>query len=122
MNDLMELNDSETVLTDEARRSKLARHLAQLVRRGGTVEEQHAARAVVVVSERPKYLPAIALAVAGVAFYLTVGGVIFLLAAGAALLGWHRKLVAGVDQVRLLVRIDELGRVSEMELGRTQAA
>ena len=118
----MELDATETVLTDEARRSKFVLHLAQLVHRGGRVEEQHAARAVVVVPERPSYLPAVLLAAAGVALFLTVGGVMFLLAAGAALMGWHRKLVAGVAHVRLLVRIDELGRVSEMELGRTQAA
>ncbi|MBC7462447.1 MAG: hypothetical protein H7287_13905 [Thermoleophilia bacterium] len=122
MSEPMEMDDDQTVLTDEARRSKFVLHLAQLVHRGGTVEEQHAARAVVVVPERPSYLPAILLATAGVAFFLTVGGVVFLLAAGAALVGWHRKLVAGVAQVRLLVRIDELGRVSEMELGRSQAA
>lgn len=113
-----EQHDETIILDDEARRSAFVLYLAKLVHRGAKVEEQHAARAVVVVPERPSYLPAIALAIAGIALFLTVGGVFFLLAAGAALLGWHRKLVSGVQYVRLLVRIDELGRVSEMELGR----
>ena len=122
MNEITEQHHDETVLDDEARRSLFVLHLAQLVHRGGRVEEQHGARAVVVVSERPSYVPAMLIAAAGVALFLLAGGVFFLLGAGVALLGWHRKLVAGVEHVRLLVRVDELGCVSEMELGRTQAA
>jgi len=114
--------DGTPVLDDDARRSRFVLHLAQLVSRGATIEEQHSVRAVVVVARKQTYLPAVLLAAAGVALFLLVGGVFFLLGAGMALLGWHRKLVAGVEHVRMLVRVDELGQVSEMELGRTQAA
>jgi hypothetical protein len=109
------------MLDHETRRSKLTLHIASLVHRGAEVEEQHDVRAVVVVARHPSYLPALALAAAGVALFLTIGGIFFLFAAGAALLGWHRKLAAGVQRVRMLVRIDELGHVSEMELGLVAA-
>ncbi|MCW2950237.1 MAG: hypothetical protein JWN41_1250 [Thermoleophilia bacterium] len=122
MNEHHHHDASSSVLDDEARHVVLRRHLAQLVRRGGTVEEQHDARAVVIVPRRPSYLPAIGLAAAGLGLFLTVGGALFLVAALAALLGWHKKLVAGVHLARILVRIDELGHVSEMELDRSQVA
>ena len=107
---------------DERVRSEFVLHLAKLVHRGAEVEEQFPTRAVVVVPQRPSYVPNVLFAAIGVALFMTMGGVFFLLGAGAALLGWHRKLVTGVQYMRVLVRMDELGTVSEMELGRVQRA
>ena len=117
-------DNTDTMITrdDERVRSAFVLHLAQLVRRGAEVEEQFPSRAVLVVPQKPSYAPNVLFAAIGVALFMTMGGVFFLLGAGAALLGWHRKLVTGVQYVRVLVRMDELGEVSEMELGRVQRA
>ncbi|MCW2962361.1 MAG: hypothetical protein JWM90_2748 [Thermoleophilia bacterium] len=105
-------------LDEDTRRSRLVVHLARLVQRGAKVEEHDRYRAVVVLEkQKPSMLPNLLIAAAGVALFLFVGGVFFLLGAGMALLGWHRKLIATAERVRLLVRVDDLGQVSEMEMG-----
>lgn len=110
---------SDELLDEDARLARLVVHLAQLVNRGGRVEEQHRYRAVVAMPRRQPSGPNVVAATLGVALFLWLGDVVFLVAAGVALLGWHRKLVAGVQQVRVLVRVDDLGVVSERELGTT---
>ncbi|MCW2956327.1 MAG: hypothetical protein JWO69_1196 [Thermoleophilia bacterium] len=105
-------------LDEDARRSRLVMHLARLTQRGARVEEQDRYRAVVVVEKpRPSMVPNLVIAALGVGLFLWAGGVLFLLGAGMALLGWHRKLIAGAERVRLLVRVDDSGRVSELEMG-----
>lgn len=103
-------------LDEQARLSRLIVHLAQLVNRGGKVEEQHGYRAVVSMPNRQQWLPNVVMAAIGVAMFVWLGDVLFLIAAGVALLGWHKKLVAGAERVKLLVRVDDLGEVSERRL------
>jgi hypothetical protein len=107
------------VLDEQARLSRLVQHLALLVRRGGRVEEQQGYRAVVSMPRRSSMLPNVVMAAAGVGLYLWLNDAFFLLAAGVAFLGWHRKLVQGVQYVRLHVRVDDVGRITERELGGT---
>lgn len=103
-------------LDDEQRRSHLVTHLGRLVQRGGEIVEHTGYRAVVQVPKRSQIAPNVLMAAIGVALFLWVGGAMFLLGAGVALLGWHRKLVAGAELVLLMVRVDEDGRVSERVL------
>lgn len=111
------LDDDHAHLDEETRRSRLVLHLARLVQRGATVEEHDRYRAVVVLPRRERQLPNVLIALVGLAMFLWVGGVFFLLGAALALLGWHRKIVAGAQRVRLLVRVDDRGQVSELEMG-----
>jgi hypothetical protein len=100
-------------LDEQARLSRLIVHLAALVNRGGKVEEQHGYRAVVSMPNRQQWIPNVLMAAMGVGMFVWLGDALFLLGAGVALLGWHRKLVAGAERVKLLVRVDDLGQVSE---------
>lgn len=109
--------DPDQLLDEEARVSRLVMHVAKLVRRGGRVEEQVGYRAVVSMPRRHKVVPNVVMSAIGVGLFLWLGDAFFLVAAGFALLGWHRKLVAGAERVHLLVRVDDLGEVSERELG-----
>lgn len=103
-------------LDEQARLGRLVVHLSRLVHRGGRVEEQHGYRAVVSMPQRHNMVPNVLMAAAGVALFLWLHEPFFLLGAGVALLGWHRKLLAGAERVRLMVRVDDLGRVTEREL------
>lgn len=108
--------DEGAALDEQARLSRLVMHIAALVRRGGRVEEQHGYRAIVSMPNRQQWIPNVVMAVVGIAMYLWLGDVLFLLAAGVAMLGWHRKLVAGAERIRVMVRIDDLGRITERPL------
>ena len=108
--------DETQPLDEQARLSRLIVHLAQLVNRGGTVEEQHGSRAVVSMPNRQQWIPNIVMSGIGVAMFLWLGDALFLFGAGVALLGWHRKIVAGARRVRVMVRVDDLGRVTERPL------
>lgn len=116
-NNRVERAGCDEPLDEEARLSRLVVHLAELVSRGGRVEEQRRYRAVVAMPRRQQVGPNVVMAMLGVALYLWLDELVFLLAAGVPLLGWHRTLVAGAQHVRVLVRVDDLGRVSERELG-----
>ena len=107
--------DVEHPLDEEARLSKLVLHLAKLVNRGGRVIEQTGYRAVVDMPRRQQMVPNAVMSAVAIALFLWLDDPFFLLAAGVALLGWHRKLVAGAERVKLMVRVDDLGRVSERE-------
>lgn len=109
--------DPDSLLDEDARLSRLVVHLARLVKRGGRVEEQQRYRAVVTMPRRQQMVPNLVMSAVGVGLFLWVGDAVFLLGAGVALLGWHRKLVAGAERVKLLVHVDDLGEVSERELG-----
>ena len=106
-----------TSLDEQARLARLIVHLATLVNRGGRVLEQHGFRAVVVMPNRQQMLPNVVMATIAVGLFLWLSDPLFLVGGGVALLGWHRKLVAGAERVKVLVRVDDAGRVSEMELG-----
>lgn len=105
--------EPDAPLDEHARLSRLVVHLAALVGRGGRVEEQHGYRAVVSMPNRQQMVPNVVMSAIGVGMYLWLGDALFLLGAGVALLGWHRKLVAGAERVKVLVRVDDLGQVSE---------
>lgn len=107
----------EQSLDPEARLSKLVLHLGTLVSRGGRVVEQTGYRAVVDMPRRQQMLPNAVMSAIAIALFLWLDDPFFLLAAGVALLGWHRKLVAGAERVKLLVRVDDAGQVSEREMG-----
>lgn len=118
-NDHQESINPDDLLDEDARVSRLVVHLAKLVRRGGRVEEQAGYRAVVSMPRRQRFVPNVVVSAVAVALFLWLGDAFFLLAAGVALLGWHKKLVAGAERVKLLVRVDDLGEVSERDLGTT---
>lgn len=107
---------SDHPLDEEARLSTLVVHLAALVNRGGRVVEQTGYRAVVDMPRRQQMIPNAVMSAVAIALFLWLDDPFFLLAAGVALLGWHRKLVAGAQRVRLMVRVDDVGRVTEREL------
>jgi hypothetical protein len=109
----------QTNVDDDARSNRLVMHVARLVqRRGAMVETQSQHRAILIVKRGVESIvPNIVIALLGVGLYLFDGGLIFLIGAGLALLGWHRKIVRGAEKIRLLVRVDERGDVTEMELG-----
>ena len=111
--DRLDYIDMEQPLNEEARLTRLIVHLAKLVNRGGTVEEQHGYRAVVSMPNRQQVVPNIVMAAIGVGMFLWLGDWLFLAGAGAALFGWHRKLIASAERVRVMVRVDDLGHVSE---------
>jgi hypothetical protein len=103
-------------IDSEARLSRLVTHLAKLVGRGGRVIEQTGSRAGVAMPRRQQMLPNAVMSAAAVGLFLWLDDPFFLLAAGVSLLGWHRKLVAGAERVRLMVRVDDAGEVIEREL------
>ena len=107
---------ADAPLDEQARLAQLVMHLATLVNSGGRVEEQHGFRAIVSMPNRQQWLPNVLMSAVGVAMFLWLGDVLFLLAAGVALLGWHRKLVAGAERIRVMVRIDDAGQISERRL------
>jgi hypothetical protein len=103
-------------LDEHARLTRLVKHIGRLVSRGGTIEEQHGFRAIVSMPNRQQMVPNVIMAAIGVAMFVWLGDALFLVAAGVALLGWHRKLVAGAERVKVLVRVDDLGRITERKL------
>jgi hypothetical protein len=103
-------------LDEEARLSRLVTHLSKMVNSGGKVIEQTGYRAVVDMPRRQQMLPNAVISTIAIVLFITLDDPFFLLAAGVALLGWHRKLVAGAERVRLMVRVDDAGQVSEREL------
>ncbi|MCB0878558.1 MAG: hypothetical protein KDC46_06215 [Thermoleophilia bacterium] len=105
--------DDHELLDEQARLSRLVMHLAKLVNRGGRVEEQHGFRAVVSMPNRQQWLPNVVMAAIGIGMYVWLHDALFLVGGGVALLGWHRKLVAGAERIKVLVRVDDLGQVSE---------
>ncbi len=110
------MHDGIEPLDEQARLARLVTHLATLVRRGGRVEEQHGYRAVVSMPNRQRWLPNVIMAAIGITMFLWVGDWLFLVAAGVALLGWHKKLVAGAQRVRVMVRVDDAGAITERRL------
>ena len=108
--------DRVEVLDEEARMSRLVHHVGTLVSRGGQVVEQTRYRAVVAMPRRQQMVPNAIMSAAAIALFVWLDDPFFLLAAGVSLLGWHRKLVAGAEKVRLMVRVDDAGHVSEREL------
>jgi hypothetical protein len=104
------------LLDEEARLSRLVVHVGKLVGRGGKVIEQTGYRAIVDMPRRQQMVPNAIMSALAVALFLWLDDPFFLLAAGVALLGWHRKLVAGAEKVRLMVRVDDAGQISEREL------
>lgn len=109
----------DQLLDEDARRSKLTVHLAKLVQAGARLEMQHGLRAIVVRTEPTRYLPNVFMAALGLVGFWMTREPLFVLAAGVALVGWHRKLVAGARQVRMIVRVDETGRISEQVVEAT---
>lgn len=109
-------------LDEEQRQSRLVVHLAKLVHGGAEIEHHHGVRAIVRRVIKPVLTPNVVMAAIGVALFVWLGGVMFLVGAGLALVGLHRKVVSGEVTQRLLVRVDELGRVNELELDRSRSA
>lgn len=114
--DHLDYTDLEQPLDEEARLTQLIVHLGKLVNRGGRVEEQHGFRALVSMPNRQQVIPNVVMSAVGVGMFLWLGDALFLLGGGVALLGWHRKLVAGAERIKVMVRVDDLGRVSERQI------
>lgn len=109
----------DPVLDEDARRSKLTVHLAKLVHAGAKLEMEHGLRAIVVRTEPQRYLPNVFMALLGIIGFAMTREPLFILAGGIAMVGWHRKLVAGIERVRVVVRVDESGRISEQVVEAT---
>jgi hypothetical protein len=112
------MSDSSTleVIDHETRTSKLVHHLGTLVHAGGEIEEQQRFMAIVVRKLRPNFIPNLVMAALGLILFFVLGGAFFLLACAVALLGAHLKITAKPILKRILVRVDETGRVVEREL------
>jgi len=97
-------------------------HLARLVQRGATVIEQQGFRAVVQLHDRPNIVPNVIIMIAGLALFAIAHQVLFLASTVLALYGWQRKRETAAVMKKVLVRVDEIGRVSECQIGATQAS
>jgi hypothetical protein len=109
----------EAAVDVATRRERLATHLAQLRNKGATVEERWPLRALVSVPDRQSPLPSIALCVGGVTGWVIADEPLLLIAAGVAVLGWHRRIMAGAQRALVMVRVDESGLVTEQQVDRT---
>lgn len=109
----------DRLLDEDARRSKLTVHLAKLLHAGAELEMQHGLRAIVVRTQPKRYLPNVFMSLLGILGFFFTQEPLFILAAGFALVGWHRKLVAGAERIRMVIRVDETGRVSEQVIDAT---
>lgn len=110
------MTDTHEALTEEARTSRLVVHLGAMVRDGATIVEQSRYGAIVIRHMRANILPNLLLAIASIVLWVVLSGFMFLLAAVVAVLGVQRKLLAAASPRRMLVRVDELGKISECEL------
>src|SRR3954471_18680118 len=97
--------DELSLLDETTRLSKLTVHLGALVQAGAELEMQHGLRAIVVRTEKSGYLSVVVLAATGVGGFAFTHEWLFLLGAGVAFAGWHRKLVSGARKVRSIIRI-----------------
>jgi hypothetical protein len=108
--------DFDNELTETERTNRLVIRLAELVRAGALIEEQARFRAVVVQRTKETITPNVIMILAGLALFAYTRQPLFALAALVAALGWHRKILSGETVRRLLIRVDERGRVSECEI------
>jgi len=104
------------IVDPETRRSRLVHRVGQLVSAGGEVEEQHRFMAIVVRHLRPSLVPNLIMALVGLVLWATVGGLFFLFGCGVALLGAHLKLTGKPLLQRIMIRVDETGRLVERDL------
>lgn len=107
---------SPEIVDHETRTSRLVHHIGKLVHAGGEIEEQQRFMAIVVRKLRPNFVPNLVMAAVGLLLFFVLGGAFFLLACAVALLGAHLKITAKPMLKRILVRVDETGRVVEREL------
>ena len=107
-----------TELTEDERTSRLVVRLGELVQNGARIEERTTFGAVVLARTRAHVLPNLTMILAGLALFAITTEPLFALAALLSAFGWHRKVLESDTTRRLLVRVDELGRVKEVELGR----
>lgn len=110
-----------TPLDDEQRTNRLVVHLARLVQRGATVVDHHGTRAIVRLKDRPNFVPNIVIAISGLLLFAIAHDVLFLAAIALAIYGWHRKQAAANVVREVLVRVDELGVITEVELSASPA-
>lgn len=109
---------ADHALDDELREQCLARRLEELEQAGAEIEERRLLRAVVRLRMRESILPNAVMAVGGLGLFALEHGPLFLAAAVLSALGWRRKREAADVVRRVLVRVDERGRVLETEIGR----
>jgi hypothetical protein len=105
----------EAVVSEEERVNRLVVHLAAVVQQGGEVLERWKYTAIVLRRTRASITPNLLMIVAGLALFGLTMEPLFALAAIVAALGWHRKILDAASPRRLLVRIEEDGRVREIE-------
>jgi hypothetical protein len=112
---------AEHILDETQRTNRLVMHLARLVQRGAEIETHDGCRAIVRRRERASILPNMVMVVGGLALFAIDRGILFLMGAALAAVGWHRKQQIAAVTRRVLVRVDELGRISECDLDRAPA-
>lgn len=113
MKQQMDDGDAVKLLKDTDRQTKFTEHLTKLSNSGVKLEGQHGFRAVVVRTYKQSYTANVGLSIAGVLGFALTHEYLFVLGAIVALLGWHKKIMLGAKQVKSVIRIDELGQITE---------
>lgn len=111
-----------TMLSDTQRTNRLVAHLARLVQRGAEIETHDGCRAIVRRRERYSIMPNLIMLISGLVLFALDHGILFLAGAIVAGVGWHRKAQLAAVTKRVLVRVDELGRISECDLDGSTAS
>lgn len=107
---------SRDVLDETQRTNRLVAHLSRLVQRGAEIETHDGCRAIVRSRVRVNVVPNVIMLFGGLLLFAVDHGVLFLAGAIVAAIGWHRKAQLAAATRRILVRVDELGRISECDL------
>ncbi len=108
-------------LDDDTRSNLLVMHVAKVVRDGGQIEEHSRFRAIVRCKTKIDAIPNIVIIAVACALFIVAKGLLFLAAIALSCFSLYRKIEQSSQVRRLLLRIDELGQISELELDATTA-
>jgi hypothetical protein len=109
-------NSPDQQLNEEQRANRLVMHVARLVQRGAEVEHHHPTRAIVRMRQHASIIPNLVMLLGGIVLFAVEHGVLFLAASLLSAVGWYRKHVGSTIWRRIVVRVDERGKVREVPL------
>jgi hypothetical protein len=107
---------TEAELSDDERRDRLVMHLGEIVQKGGAVQERWGLSAVVLRKTRESITPNVLMMTIGLVLFGITLEPMFALAVVLAALGWHKKILQAASPRKMLVKVDEMGRVNETVL------
>jgi hypothetical protein len=114
---ILEMSEEKTGdLSASERTSRLVVRLGEMVSAGARIEEQTRFAAIVLQRTKQTFTPNAIMIVAGLALFWYNHEPLFAIGAVVAALGWHKKILSGDTVQRLLVKVDETGKVSEREI------